>query len=440
MSGFVFRARTQADINEDPVDAWALFRIGLVLMVALVLFLRICLRRTRWPSTLFSGVIGVFVLYPLISLISTAWSVRPPWTLYKSLEFLTDVFLLAVIVATLRTARAYAKLVNWTWILLGLLVASAWVGAIVDPADALFSDPTIRIWALPARLVGVIPVVACNELSAISAVLALVALCRLFVDPEAQNKKGWYRLLLVAAVLTLLITQTRGAYAAFLIGLFLLFILTRRYRFAAAVGISSALVGSALLLFTNFGKAAENFLLRGQSVDQASGISGRGEIWQDSFSKILEHPWLGYGGFAGARFAVFSQNSIGASSLNSYIDSALNIGLWGPVILFIVVFAVGWSLLRSIDGSELSRVDSSLALEMFMAFIIILVSSFESGDLVTHPPLFFLTILGAAEILRFERKSLRMEILKDDIQGQESFIATRWNESSTSTRPLTNLE
>ena len=126
--------------------------------------------------------------------------------------------------------------------------------------------------------------------------------------------------------------------------------------------------------------------------------------------------------------------------MNSYIDSALNIGLWGPVILFIVVFAVGWSLLRSIDGSELSRVDSSLALEMFMAFIIILVSSFESGDLVTHPPLFFLTILGAAEILRFERKSLRMEILKDDIQGQESFIATRWNESSTSTRPLTNLE
>jgi O-antigen ligase len=416
VSGFVFRARTQADINDEPVDGWALFRIGLVFTVALVLFLRICLRRTRWPSTLFSGVIGVFLLYPLISLISTAWSVRAPWTLYKSLEFLTDVFVLAVIVATLQTARDYTKLVNWTWTLLGLLIASAWVGAIVDPSEALFSDPTVRIMALPARLVGVVPVVACNELSAASAVLALVALCRLFTDPGAQNRKGRYRVLLIAAVATLIITQTRGAYASFLIG-------------------------PALLLFTNFGTTAMSFLLRGQSVDQASGISGRGEIWQDSLSKILEHPWIGYGGFAGARFAVFSQNSIGASSLNSYIDSALNIGVWGPMILLIVIVAVGWSLLKSIDGSELSRVDSCLALEMFMAFVIILVSSFESGDLVTHPPLFFLTILGASEVLRRERKSLRMEILEEDnIRRQESFISPRWNVTGPSAPPFTNLE
>jgi len=441
VSGFVFRARTQADINDEPVDGWALFRIGLVFTVALVLFLRICLRRTRWPSTLFSGVIGVFLLYPLISLISTAWSVRAPWTLYKSLEFLTDVFVLAVIVATLQTARDYTKLVNWTWTLLGLLIASAWVGAIVDPSEALFSDPTVRIMALPARLVGVVPVVACNELSAASAVLALVALCRLFTDPGAQNRKGRYRVLLIAAVATLIITQTRGAYASFLIGLVLLLILTHRYRLAAVAGITAALGGSALLLFTNFGTTAMSFLLRGQSVDQASGISGRGEIWQDSLSKILEHPWIGYGGFAGARFAVFSQNSIGASSLNSYIDSALNIGVWGPMILLIVIVAVGWSLLKSIDGSELSRVDSCLALEMFMAFVIILVSSFESGDLVTHPPLFFLTILGASEVLRRERKSLRMEILEEDnIRRQESFISPRWNVTGPSAPPFTNLE
>ena len=409
VSGFVFRVRTTADISEDPIDAWALFRIGLIVIVALVLFVRLTLKKSRWSPGLFSSTLGIFLLYPVISLVSTLWSASTAWTLYKSVEFLTDVLLLAAIVATLRSAEEYRKLVNWTWILLGLLTISAWVGAVVDPGDALFADPTVRIMALPARLVGVFPVVSCNELSEMSAILGLVALCRLMVDPDAQNKKGRYRVLFLAAMATLIITQTRGVFAAFFIGLVVLLILTRRYRLAAVAGICSTLVLAALLLFTHFGTSASNFLLRGQSVDQASGISGRGEIWEEAFSAILEHPIVGYGGFAGARFAVLSKNSVHSSSLNSYIDAALNIGIFGTVILLIVVFATGWGLLRSINGTQLSRADSSLALEMFMAFIVIVVTSMESSNLITHPPLPFLTVLGAAAVLRDERRSLAVD-------------------------------
>jgi O-antigen ligase len=437
VSGFVFRARTAAEISEAPVDAWALFRIGLVFIVALVLFVRLCLKRTRWPSTLFSGAIGIFFLYPLISLISTIWSVSPLWTLYKSLEFLIDVFLLAVIVGMLESAEDYRKFANWTWILLGFLVATAWIGAIVDPGDAFFSDPSVRSMVLPARLVGLVPVVACNELSEISAVLALVALSRLFVDPEAQNSRSRYRVLFGIALITLVITQTRGAFASFLIGLVVLLILTRRYRLAAVAGISSALVAMALLLFTNFGATATSFLLRGQSVDQASGISGRGEIWQQALTSILESPWIGYGGFAGSRFVVFTKNSLGSSSLNSYIDGALNIGIGGALILLFVAVWVGRSLFRSIDRSELWRPESCLALEMFLALIIILVGSLESGNLVTHPPLSFLIVLGAAEVLRLERRSLSRAALRRDLQlHAEPFSTANWNSSP----PMTNLD
>ena len=225
VSGFVFRVRTTADISEDPIDAWALFRIGLIVIVALVLFVRLTLKKSRWSPGLFSSTLGIFLLYPVISLVSTLWSASTAWTLYKSVEFLTDVLLLAAIVATLRSAEEYRKLVNWTWILLGLLTISAWVGAVVDPGDALFADPTVRIMALPARLVGVFPVVSCNELSEMSAILGLVALCRLMVDPDAQNKKGRYRVLFLAAMATLIITQTRGVFAAFFIGLVVLLIL-----------------------------------------------------------------------------------------------------------------------------------------------------------------------------------------------------------------------
>jgi O-antigen ligase len=439
LSGLVFRARTAAEISDDPVDAWALFRIGLIFVVALVLFLRICLRRTRWPSSLSSGLVGLFFLYPLISLISTTWSVSPMWTLYKSIEFLTDVFVLAVIVAILQSAQEYKKLVNWTLMLLGFLAVTAWIGAVVDPAEALFSDPTVGLMGLPARLVGIFPVASCNELSELSAVLALVALCRLYVDPEAQDKKGRYRLLLAAAIATLIITQTRGAFAAFFVGLVLLLILTRRYRLAAVAGISSSLVGMALLLLTNFGKAATSFLLRGQTVDQASGISGRGEIWQEALTSILEHPLIGYGGFAGARFVVLSKNSVGSSSLNSYVDAALNIGVGGVLIVLLVAFLVGWSLFKSIDRFEPWKVESGLALEMFLAFVILFIMSFESGNLVTHPPLTFLIIVGAAEILRLHRKSVQLEAQEGRMQLQERpFISTPWEPSPTSAPPFTS--
>ena len=53
------------------------------------------------------------------------WSVNPPWTVYKSAEFLADVVVVAAVVATLQSVEEYRNFVNWTWVLLGVLVASA---------------------------------------------------------------------------------------------------------------------------------------------------------------------------------------------------------------------------------------------------------------------------------------------------------------------------
>jgi heme A synthase len=377
----------------------------------LILFVRLTLRRTRWLPTLFSGYIGIFLLFPLISLVSTTWSVLPPWTLYRSVEFLIDLCALAAVVATaqsseLESVREYKKLINWTWILLGLLVCTAWVGAAVDPSEALFSDPNVRIIPLPMRLVGVVPVVSCNDLSEICATLGLVALCRLWVDPDAQRSKFWYRLLFVAAIVTLVITQTRGSFVAFMIGLVSLLILTRRYILAAVGGFASLVVGTGLLLFTNFGSTAQNFFNRGENADQTAGLSGRLETWTNSYDNILKHPFIGYGGFAGARFVVLNKNSPGSSSLNSFIDGALDIGIMGPVILLVVLILVGWTLFKSTTGSRSGRPESCLALEMFVAFVILVVRSVESSNLITHPMLSFLTIVGAAQVLRYERKTV----------------------------------
>src|ERR1700674_897744 len=122
MGGLIFRSRSAGEISRSPVDGLALFRIGCSALVAAVLFFRLTFRRTNWLPFLFSGLIGIFAVFGIISLLSTIWSVNPPWTVYKSVEFLIDVAVVAGIVATLESVEDYRKFINWNWTLRGLLV------------------------------------------------------------------------------------------------------------------------------------------------------------------------------------------------------------------------------------------------------------------------------------------------------------------------------
>jgi hypothetical protein len=410
LSGLSFRSRTAAEISESPVDAFALYRIGCVGIVGLFLFIRLTLRKTHWLRSVSTGVVGLFALYPLLSLVSTVWSVNAPWTIYKSIEFLVDVCMVAAIVATVESVDEYRKFANWTWTLLGILIATAWIGAVVDPSDALFSDPAMRFAGLPLRLVGVVPVVSCNDLSEYSAIIALIALCRIFLrEEEAEHETNRYWFLFGAAFVTMVVTQTRGAFLAFLVGLVVLLILTRRYVLVTVGGVTSFMLAIPLLFLTNFGNRVQDFFFRGQKVDEASGMSGRLETWQMSFDKIAEHPFTGYGGFAGAKFLILSKRSVASDTLSSHVDSLVNIGFFGWAILMAVLIWVSYLLFKSMRDSRLSDSENYFALEMFMAFIILLIRSFESSNLVTHPLLAFLTVLGAAEVFRRRRRQVELE-------------------------------
>src|SRR4029077_5647339 len=206
------------------------------------------------------------------------------------------------IVATLNSVEEYEKFANWTWTLLGLLVLSAWVGAIVDPRDAFLEGYSYG--PLRVRLEGVWPNIDANSIGEYCAILGSISLCRLLDDQDGKYDRAWYRLLFISAVVTLIFTQTRADVAAFLISLVLLFVLTRRVLLGAVVGITTSLVGVILIFFTNFGSTVTSYLLRGQSVAEGESLTGRLDFWQFAFQKISERPWTGYGGYAGGRFVV----------------------------------------------------------------------------------------------------------------------------------------
>ena len=142
----VFRIRDANTAKEAPLDGWAIYRLGLIAVIGLWLLLRLLRKQTVWMGALFQGLIGAMTIYALVSATSAVWSVNGPWTLYKSVEYLIDMMLMAAILVTLHSLKDYETLFNWNWILTGLLIASAWVGAVIWPEEALDAASAAACW------------------------------------------------------------------------------------------------------------------------------------------------------------------------------------------------------------------------------------------------------------------------------------------------------
>lgn len=405
LSALVFRVRDEYDIHQSALDGWAMFRIGLDAIVGLVLIQRLLTGKTHWTRSLFSGLIGIMAVYPLICLVSTSWSVVPGFTLFRSVEYLLDLSLLAAIVMTLDSIEQYEQFANWTWILLALLVLSAWVGAIVDPSDGLMEGYSYG--PLRVRLEGVCPTLDANSIGEYCAILAGISLCRILDDPDGKYDRKWYRLLFASALITLIFTQTRAAVGAFLCSFVLLFIYLRKYLLGAAIAVTSAFAGVILLVFTHFGNTVGTFLLRGQTATEAEGMSGRLAMWQFAWQKISERPLIGYGGYAGGRFVVLPGLGILGKSdvLSTPVESFLDIGIWGPLVLFIVLAGIWWSLFRSSRSPLLTQPEKHLSVEILMAATIVSIRCVVAGNITSHASIAFLTVLGCAEFLRRRMKS-----------------------------------
>jgi hypothetical protein len=411
-SALVFRMRGPQEIDRSALDTWAIYRIGLVLIAGLILCRRLVNNQTRWLAQLFSGTLGLLAVYPLLSLVSTAWSVRPLWTFYKSVEYLVDLAAISAVVVSVGSVREYRKFANWSWTLLGLLVASAWVGALVDPSDGLLSGQSIG--PLTVRLEGVIPSIDANTIGEICAILALVALNRLLNDPQAKSTRGWYRGLFMASVLTLVVSQTRAAMVAFVIGLAVLLFVTRRYALTMILGAVSAIGAVIALSFTNFERTLFDFFLRGESVQSAEGLSGRMDVWQASLAAFLHHPWTGYGGFAGSRFVVLPgipSQGLASSALSTYVDSLLDLGVWGPLLIGVVLIAAFRFLFEAARQYTGVISDRPLAVEMLVVFSVVAVRSLVTSNIVGHLSLAFLTVIGFIEVVRRETAARRKATL-----------------------------
>ena len=398
VSGFMIRteSRAVAQIEQNPVDAAAAFRVVLVGITGLVLMVRLALRRPPWLGSFCRGLVGVMALFGLVCAVSATWSVKPSWTLYKSWEYLIDVALLAAILASVRSLGTYETLLDWTWVLCGLLVASAWLEAPFWPEEAWEGQYVGGL--LNIRLAGVFPGQGSNAVGTLGAIVAAIAVCRLLPAVQRKFDRAWYILLLLFGVATMVFTQTRSAIGGFVLGVLLVFFFTKRARLAVALGFVSA----AALALTGAGSALLAFLQRGQSGAEIVTLSGRVEWWAAAWDVYVQHPWTGLGAYAAGSFAVWP--SLGLKEVgplhSDYVEMLVGTSVWGPLLILIGLLGTWWVLIRCLRRPSSPPLERQLALECIAVLAILTVRSTVMNVIVSHPPLHHLVVLGYAEYLR----------------------------------------
>jgi hypothetical protein len=414
ISALVLRIRDVQDIASSPADSAAAFRIALVSMVGFTLVGMLGLRRNDWLSSLSRGLIGFLALYCMASTISTIWSVYPQWTLYKSVEYLVDVSLLAAFVATVSTVQDYKSFFDWTWALYGLLLGSVWLAAIIVPSQGFLRGGHERqdIGLLPVQLEGVFPKLAANRVGDLGALLTMLALCRLFpiagMRERLRSDRIWYLCLFLFATASLFLSQTRSALAAFLLGFIVWLVLSRRWRALAALPI----LGSILLVSEHFRQKVWDALHRGQSTAEFYSISGRLDWWTFAWHKLMQHPWTGLGAYAGGRFAVMTGLGDNRTSTvhSDYVEILVGTSFWGLLPIAIALVGSWWILARYVRGRSANPENRQLALEAIVMLGVLSVRTFFSDIMTFHAALMFLVIVGLAEVIRREQKLARSSL------------------------------
>jgi hypothetical protein len=406
VSDFVWQQRSAQATEADPLSPSTWARIGPELVIGFVLLFGLARKKIDWPKSLFQGLLNAIVVFCVIGFISTLWSVYRPFSAYKSIEFLMDGAILATIIMSISDVAEFETFWNFAWILSGATLLWVWCGLIFWPSEAL--QPVPESDDPVPRLQGVIPVIGYNAVGVTGAILALIALARLFPFGRAKVKNGaWYLGIFIFGFASMFMAQTRSAIAGFGLAAVLILLLAGRFYLLMGAGA----VGLATLLVTPLGPLAWDFVSRAQSAQQLESLSGRTDWWAYGFEIWQQHPYTGVGMWAAGKFAVLEVVSKGDTpTLHSdWLEIFVGTSVWGLFPVIFLVLACWWLLMHFVFNKEFSLAERQLAMEAIGVLMILTVRSFFNVELVWHSPSNFFPVVGYAEYLRRRWRSMRME-------------------------------
>jgi O-antigen ligase len=370
-------------LSADDAGTNNFVRLGFLLLGALIMSFIGARRGSELLRELGSGVLGIFSVFALWSLMSTLWSVSPAGTLYKSIEYSTMLALFALVASSIMVAikdprdrmLALKSIFDWHWFLLFLFMMSVYAGVLFLPEYAVLRDYRDQSGVLGFSIQGALPGLSANAVGTLGAILGIVALVRILAKP--RSKMLW-SFIFVASLLTMVLTQSRSPILAFSVAAAVVLIASRRFGILAF----GAVLGAVALL-TSFGQPIYEFMARGQNAGDIASLTGRVSYWEDAFQAIRDKPLLGYGANAGGKFVLESALGEAVSTVHSlYVEVLLDTGAIGLTLLLAGVAATWFWMLKARRIVAKDPIGSLLWLESLGVLTVLSVRSIFAVTLV----------------------------------------------------------
>jgi O-antigen ligase len=349
-------------------------------------------------------------LFCLLVLASIFWSTAPTLTIVRALQTMILCSLAFVSVQCLGCADAVRGL-SATLVLyvLGSAAISTMFGLGMAPVQEASAVNFRFSWF------GVHPIWA----GIYSGMAALLVLARCLFDPAHRQlapRWKWLSWLTVASLIVVLVlSNSRGPLLGFLAAAGVVLWKSMRRGFARGLTAAillfvlvAAIFGDTLAASFDSLQARDNFLvqrlLRGADVDQLRGLNGRLELWEVSMPLIAERPLFGYG-YHGSRTLVFEGiRWTPHYAHNAYVQSLLDVGIVGALLLWGVIGSVFIRLLFRPLGAVTGAAWSDSSLIAVLAFILLVSISSEGLMLQPGPEAF--VVFVAASVVGQSRRSV----------------------------------
>ena len=289
--------------------------------------------------------------FVVLAIASASYSTSPPLTLYRGVQLGVLIFLILAMREQVHQIHLYIFIflvANWVLVLMantGLDLGQTWLRGYRDEF-MIFGRETQGPWRFGS------PIAHPSQLSIVAAAGAV----GLAMRTRRENLIDNLPIILLAAV-TVLLTVSRTAIAAMLLGFIVVAIVRRSFvPLFLIAGISIPLA----LMFTPAGEQLVNYAMRGQSTEEFGNLTGRTEIYRLAAERASDSLPLGEGFQAGRAKAIVDKD-VGHSivhSHNLFFESTIGMGVLGFVLASLVLISLGRSFLQILklepDGTGLS--------------------------------------------------------------------------------------
>jgi hypothetical protein len=331
-----------------------------MLVAALVLHSR-RLKIERDPRHLHTGPL---LVWPVIALVSTIWSLVPLFTFVRALQLFVPIGL-ALLMARIWLTSPDAAVEIWVKTL-RLFVRTVTILVLVGFATGFWGESRFT-WP------GAHPGTAAMYIG--MALLILLAGGRSLLDLRASGYV--FRVALFGTALYL--GKTRGVEAAMILALAVMFWWAARTKpLKSYLGVFYYAITVSLVLVAFLPEIAR-YVLRGGTTGNLMSLSGRIPLWTDALHLLGDGPrWFIGFGYGSARVLLPALASWAGTAHNSWLELLLAIGILGPLLLATDVVFILWRA-----SSRASLVAPSLTLSI----LTLLVVSSISGEGLALPSL-----------------------------------------------------